>query len=85
MAGFLHVKNGASVLKAVLGFSAIFGLNTLKYSRLSSYSKYAINIFCRKSFCYPYSTLARLTGELSFLIGEKIARGLASLRSPIRF
>ena len=27
----------------------------------------------------------RLTGELSFLIGEKIDRGLASLRSPIRF
>ena len=27
----------------------------------------------------------RLTGELSFLIGEKIGRGLASLRSPIRF
>ena len=26
-----------------------------------------------------------LTGELSFLIGEKIDRGLASLRSPIRF
>ena len=27
----------------------------------------------------------RLTGELSFLLGEKIDRGLASLRSPIRF
>ena len=27
----------------------------------------------------------RLTGELSFLIGEKIDRGLASLRSSIRF
>ena len=27
----------------------------------------------------------RLTDELSVLIGEKIDRGLASLRSPIRF
>ena len=27
----------------------------------------------------------RLTGELSFLIGEKIDHGLTFLRSPIRF
>ena len=35
--------------------------------------------------CYHIQLWLRLTGELSFLIGEKIDRGLASLRSAIRF
>ena len=45
MAEFLHVKYGASLLKAVLRLTAVFGLNTLIHCRLSSQNKYAINIF----------------------------------------
>ena len=54
MADFLHMKNGASMFKAVLRLTAVFGLNTLIHCRLSSQNKYAINIFCCEPFCYEF-------------------------------
>ena len=54
MADFLHVKNRASMLKAVLQYEAVFGLDTLIHCWLSTRVKYAINSSCRKSFWYEF-------------------------------
>ena len=53
---------------------------------LSDHCLIEFSLASRFSYCQTHIQLwLRLTGELSFLIGEKIDRGLASLRSPIRF